>query len=1361
MTPTSDTRRAARKLGADSGDEAGRSFSDSLQKQLNRSLSRIPKMEVDANTDPADRKLQELRARLLAIRDAHVNVEIDSSQALREMAAVQAELVALSDGDVNIDVKVNAREAIKDIATLGAVAAAASKDRTINFDADTGAAIAQIETLGAASRGAASDGQVAANSFRFFNGVILAAVTIGPILIPILAALAGGMLALGTAAVGAVAGLGLLVVAFSGIGNAVSAMAAVQKNGAKDAQVAGKAIASAANGVADAERGLQRARESAARANEDAARRVADAQRNLADAQRQAAQATAAALEERRRAEIQLADAQRASKQAQDDLVDARRKAQDQLEDLALQSRGGKLAERQAVLDVADAKKELDRVNSRPSASPKAIEEANIAYQEAVLRLDQIRVENGRLAEEKADADKKGVNGSDLVKSAQERVLETTRAQIQAQKDLNKATAGVAETQAQNARNLADAQRSVADAVRDQARASADGANSVADAQRGLTRAQQNYADTVKSSADIGSASVRNLKDAMDKLGPSGQRFARFLFGLRGQFYALRDAIQQGVLPGVQDAITTIIKQYGPSFVEFARTMGATIGDIFRLAAKTFTNPAFQEFFHTMAQLAPTFMTQFAQITLNILQGLAGIMDAFAPFAKDFGDMLVVLTGKFAKWAGSLKGSKGFQDFIKYLHSVLPDVGKFFASLLDAVINLSVALAPFASLLLKGFTLFLTVIGKMNPKILGAIVLGILGLIAAMQTLSIIMAFAAFSFELATASLFGFSVMTVGLVVGAIVLLVTALVVAYTSSETFRNIVNAAFRGVAAAGKYMWNVVLKPVFEAMISVITFLWRNVFKSYFTFIVNYWRLVFNIMAGAWNNVLFPVLDLLGAMVGALWTDVFRPVLGFISRAWSTTMGALRDVWRTVLKPVFDAIGRAIGETGITGAFRTAVAAIRDIWNGLRNIAAAPIRFIIDTVLNDGLIGGFNWLADKFHTKHIPKIPLPKGLQAAADGGMIRGNYIGPKADNVLIRANPREFVQQVSAVDYYGADFMHALNERRIPRSALPGYAAGGIVRPSKYPLGIGYGNTYSNGGFHSGQDFLNPMGTGVFAAMLGTVKRVLSLAYSYGHHVILGHPGGSETLYAHMSSIGVLPGMPVAAGKQLGLSGSTGHSSGPHLHFEVRTPPGGYSNAVNPLPFLAGAHLPEGGDGGLHLPGWLKNPFDYVKGKVTGALDKMGHSPYIDLVKHMPLAALDMAKDSILGLGGKALHAVTGGLKKVGGKVLDVVGIPGFGGRGGDPNDGVNNNGSMLYDNGGMLPPGITQVLNATGRPEPVFSPSQWAALRGNGGGGGSSVATVSIGQLVAADTNEAVSKIRTSQQDAAAVNSLREIARGF
>jgi murein DD-endopeptidase MepM/ murein hydrolase activator NlpD len=88
-------------------------------------------------------------------------------------------------------------------------------------------------------------------------------------------------------------------------------------------------------------------------------------------------------------------------------------------------------------------------------------------------------------------------------------------------------------------------------------------------------------------------------------------------------------------------------------------------------------------------------------------------------------------------------------------------------------------------------------------------------------------------------------------------------------------------------------------------------------------------------------------------------------------------------------------------------------------------------------------------------------------------------------------------------------------------------------------------------FHPGLDFNAAQGTPVLAAAAGTVKQAVHADYGYGNHVILLHPSGYETLYAHLRSVSVKKGQEVKIGSVIGMSGSTGASSGPHLHYEVR------------------------------------------------------------------------------------------------------------------------------------------------------------------------------------------------------------------
>lgn len=87
--------------------------------------------------------------------------------------------------------------------------------------------------------------------------------------------------------------------------------------------------------------------------------------------------------------------------------------------------------------------------------------------------------------------------------------------------------------------------------------------------------------------------------------------------------------------------------------------------------------------------------------------------------------------------------------------------------------------------------------------------------------------------------------------------------------------------------------------------------------------------------------------------------------------------------------------------------------------------------------------------------------------------------------------------------------------------------------------------------HDGVDIAAPVGSEIHATADGTVERT-GLSSSYGHFVEVAHGDGLTSFYAHMSrTAGLQPGAKVAAGEVLGYVGSTGHSTGPHLHFEMR------------------------------------------------------------------------------------------------------------------------------------------------------------------------------------------------------------------
>ncbi|MEU8622461.1 M23 family metallopeptidase [Streptomyces sp. NPDC048623] len=142
----------------------------------------------------------------------------------------------------------------------------------------------------------------------------------------------------------------------------------------------------------------------------------------------------------------------------------------------------------------------------------------------------------------------------------------------------------------------------------------------------------------------------------------------------------------------------------------------------------------------------------------------------------------------------------------------------------------------------------------------------------------------------------------------------------------------------------------------------------------------------------------------------------------------------------------------------------------------------------------------------------------------------------------------------------------------PVKAVAAKKAAAWVKPvSSYTLSA----TFNQGGAmwahkHSGQDFAVPVGTSVKAAAAGTVVKAGPYGGgdgpAYGNAIVVKHANGTYSQYAHLSKIKVHIGQKVAAGQQIALSGNTGNSSGPHLHFEIRTTPN-YGSAINPAAFL--------------------------------------------------------------------------------------------------------------------------------------------------------------------------------------------------
>jgi murein DD-endopeptidase MepM/ murein hydrolase activator NlpD len=138
-------------------------------------------------------------------------------------------------------------------------------------------------------------------------------------------------------------------------------------------------------------------------------------------------------------------------------------------------------------------------------------------------------------------------------------------------------------------------------------------------------------------------------------------------------------------------------------------------------------------------------------------------------------------------------------------------------------------------------------------------------------------------------------------------------------------------------------------------------------------------------------------------------------------------------------------------------------------------------------------------------------------------------------------------------------------------------------------GFGYriDPVYKTTKFHAGLDFAAPQGTPIYATANGTVEVAGNTGNGYGNHVVINHGYGYGTLYGHMFKVKVRAGQKVKRGEVIGYVGSTGKSTGPHCHYEVRR----NGEPVDPVYYFYNDITPEQYDRLLKLAASPNQSFD--------------------------------------------------------------------------------------------------------------------------------------------------------------------------
>jgi hypothetical protein len=860
----------------------------------------------------------------------------------------------------------------------------------------------------------------------------------------------------------------------------------------------------------------------------------------------------------------------------------------------------------------------------------------------------------------------------------------------------------------------------------------------------------------------------------MSKLGLSGQKFALFLFGLREAFYDFRDDVQSVLLPAVQEAMEGFFQSKSAKIARDALIgLARNFGQFVKALSKSFQGPAWQGFFQMLADLGPAIQQAYGGAFIKFMEAIASILTTLAPFALTFAKGLERMMGAFANWAASKEGQDALIKFMSWVERVGPLVLDFVGKFAVAAAHVAEALAPWGTIVLKALTGFLDFLSGLDTETLGAILTVMLVLITASQV--------AYGIMQTVLALGALGALTIGPWIVAIVVLAAAFAGLYEKNKQFRDFVQSAWKKISRAFKEAWEDSIKPALTDLTDALKELWDEVLQPFFEWLgpilvwvaVNLlpllakaWAIQIHVIAFAIRNILIPAIKIIGTVFQFVWQKILKPLWAIMKAAfkvfavsflaitkllgidWGNLAKGMKWVWNHILKPVFDFIADT-ALPGLKGAFQTTIDAIKTIWDGLKKVVGAPIKFVLDTIINKGLIAGFNKVASWVHMDGFDPIPIPKSLQSYATGGVMPGytpgrdvhSFYSPTAGRLELSGG--EAVMRPEWTAAMGPSYVNAMNALartggvkaiRQAMSGMGGYWMGGILpltggRFSKHKYG--YDDFAGDFNYGSGYD---DYGMPIHAWKPGVVAQMNYVGdRSYGRWVVLNHAAGQASLYAHMSKFGgVEVGERIGGGTTIGYVGDLGNTGTPptsHLHFEIMGGNVDYADTST----SESRHR--------SIPGWLmgivKNPLKAVKGWITdpikNAADSLTDSPVFDIATRVPLLAAKKVTDRMwdivpgwvktaAGWAGKGAEWVVGGV----GKAADLAGdvVHGAGDAAGAVGDFLGlarggilpYNGTMKYDNGGYLPPGLTSVVNLTGRPEPVFTADQWDGMDGGQGG---------------------------------------------
>lgn len=1070
----------------------------------------------------------------------------------------------------------------------------------------------------------------------------------------------------------------------------------------------------------------------------------------------------AAAARSQAQADRGLVTAHRGVTRALESLNDARKDAVRRLRDMNDEMKMAPLNEREAALAIKEAEKQLQEAYK--SGDSLEIEGAQIDLEKSKLQFDQLKKQNGDLAADTAEANKKGIEGDKSVVAAKDGVVDANNALIDAQDAVTAA-----------AESMATAMKGAAGGVDAVAQAMAKLAPNAQDFVRKMQALGPAWTETRKfiqdrlfeglgdSVSNLATKQLPTLKTGLAGIAEEINRglrgslevfskdtsvadFATTLQNSRGMWAGLADAakpftqsfidlstVGSEFMPRLGTAVNDMATKFASSIAEWradgtmkeffensldmAKQLGRILGNLGSIIGSVFG--AGQEVGGGFLNTIET-STRELRDFLNSAEGQEGLKTFFegvrdsvqtlAPIIRIVADTFLTALGPaltdLVKGAGPgiVSLFEGLSSAIKEIAPVAPDLGRSLGDVFSALGNAATTLGPTLKVVLKVVSGIIEALAPFAPIILG--------IAAAMKIWAVAIGIVNF-------------VMNANPFVKIAMLLIAlgaAIVYAYKHSETFRNVVDTAFKAIGAIATWLWETVLKPVFNGLV----WLFQNVLGPVFMWLWNevitpVMNGIGNVISWAWDNLIKPVwnlftdaLKLLGQVFTWLWENAIKP-------AWDALSKAISWGWDNVIKPTFNFLKDGIKSIG--DFFSSTVDGIKKVWDKLQEVAAKPINWVINSVINGGIgkawksvddfLGGFlpDW-------KDVAQIKMADGGTVPMTAGAKRGK------DSVHILGMPGEHMWDVQDVVKSGGQGTQYAMRDMIGRgqpftwmpgagatAGLPGYKEGGEIKPGAATssqaagiAGVPDGNiSYGAPGF---PDWVYALG-GQFGVKASTYP---------GHQVRNGTNYGidwsgsidqmqkfAEALMGPASS-GKQPEQVIWMNPQTGqkLGAANGVAVGPgtsqpgyyaadwgghqdHVHTRFTAAPGAIVGVAG-VPGAGGSAEASARRG---VTAWAEKAFNTVLDPVKKALDNPAFTPPPN-IKAVPReiynGTVDPAKNKMLD------------------KVSEFTSKDGW-------KDKIKKIGGALFDTGGVIRPGQTLVQNNTGQNEYLLNPNDTVIVK--------------------------------------------------